>query len=71
MTDDGRGFEPEAPVGALGLIVLAERLSLVDGRLAVDSAPGTGTDAQRARSGLSALRRRSRGSEASSPRCSA
>ena len=43
VTDDGRGFEPGAPVGALGLIVLAERLSLVEGRLAVESAPGGGT----------------------------
>lgn len=43
VTDDGRGFEPDSKSGALGLIVLAERLSLVDGRLAVDSAPGTGT----------------------------
>ena len=38
-----RGFEPNSPSEALGLIVLAERLSLVDGSLAVDSAPGTGT----------------------------
>ena len=43
VSDDGVGFEPRATTGALGLVVLAERLALVNGVLAIDSAPGAGT----------------------------
>jgi len=48
IEDDGRGFEPDAPVrpGAptkrLGLLGIRERLSLVCGALEIESAPGRG-----------------------------
>ena len=43
VEDDGEGFEPGA-VGAegLGLLGMRERVSLIDGRLTVESTPGAG-----------------------------
>ncbi len=49
VRDDGVGFDPEnlpgdgRRVGGVGLAGMRERAALVDGVLAVDSAPGTGT----------------------------
>ncbi|MEX0874108.1 MAG: GAF domain-containing sensor histidine kinase [Actinomycetota bacterium] len=44
VRDDGRGFDPEAVEGeGLGLLGMRERASLVDGKLSVLSAPGSGT----------------------------
>jgi signal transduction histidine kinase len=43
VSDDGRGFDPQLSTAALGLIVLADRLALVDGSLAIDSSPGAGS----------------------------
>jgi signal transduction histidine kinase len=44
IVDDGNGFEPEAVRdGALGLVGMRERVSLLGGRFAVDSTPGLGT----------------------------
>jgi signal transduction histidine kinase len=42
VRDDGCGFEPAAARG-LGLAGLADRMSIVDGTVLVDSAPGRGT----------------------------
>jgi len=44
VEDDGRGFAPdEVRDDALGLVGMRERLGLLDGTLAVESTPGTGT----------------------------
>jgi signal transduction histidine kinase len=45
VSDDGRGFEPAAPVrpNAFGLVGLRERALLVGGEISIDSAPGRGT----------------------------
>ena len=45
VADEGAGFDPEAAMksGGLGLIGMKERISLVDGEFAIDSAPGAGT----------------------------
>jgi two-component system NarL family sensor kinase len=46
ITDDGHGFDAEAPVSppaARGLFVMAERAALVDGKLQIDSTPERGT----------------------------
>lgn len=44
IEDDGRGFSPEAETGeGLGLVGMRERVALVDGRLHVESAAGSGT----------------------------
>ena len=43
VRDDGRGFDPAAASGGLGLDGMAERARLVGGRLAVDSTAGAGT----------------------------
>lgn len=46
IEDDGRGFDPESAAAAgprLGLVGMRERLALVGGSLAVESAPGRGT----------------------------
>ena len=46
VVDDGRGFDPaEARVRrpGMGLFAMSERVVLVDGSVAVDSAPGRGT----------------------------
>ncbi len=49
VKDDGRGFDPDAVLRrkgdrGLGLLGMRERLSALGGRLAIDSAPGRGTD---------------------------
>jgi PAS domain S-box-containing protein len=45
VSDDGRGFNPDAlnEAEALGLAGMRERASLVDGEFTVDSSPGHGT----------------------------
>lgn len=43
LSDDGRGFATDRPAAGIGLAGMAERVALVDGRLAIDSAPGRGT----------------------------
>jgi signal transduction histidine kinase len=45
IEDDGLGFGPDAAEdgGGLGLLGMRERVSLLDGRLEVESTPGTGT----------------------------
>jgi signal transduction histidine kinase len=43
VADDGVGFEPPSqPGGTLGLVGMAERAELLDGRMRVHSAPGEG-----------------------------
>jgi signal transduction histidine kinase len=43
VRDDGAGFDPAAAHEGFGLLGMHERASLVDGELAVDSAPDAGT----------------------------
>jgi signal transduction histidine kinase len=43
VTDDGRGFSTTARHQGFGLLGMRERMSLVDGSLEIDSAPGKGT----------------------------
>jgi two-component system sensor histidine kinase UhpB len=43
VRDDGRGFDPEAESGGIGLKGMAERARLVGARLAVESRPGGGS----------------------------
>jgi signal transduction histidine kinase len=44
IEDDGRGFsEEEGSANRLGLLGMRERVALVDGRLTVESSPGSGT----------------------------
>ena len=44
IEDDGDGFDPErVRDGALGLVGIRERVSLLDGRFEIDSSPGAGT----------------------------
>jgi signal transduction histidine kinase len=43
VEDDGRGFEPGSEHDGLGLVGMRERVSLLGGRLAVESVAGTGT----------------------------
>jgi two-component system, NarL family, sensor kinase len=47
VADDGKGFEMEKPVGqerqGLGLRNVINRISLIGGTVAIDSAPGAGT----------------------------
>ena len=43
ICDDGVGFDPEQPAGGFGLVGMRERIALVDGELAITSAPGEGT----------------------------
>lgn len=44
IEDDGRGFDPEAAAnGGIGLLGMRERVSLLDGRLSIESSPGAGT----------------------------
>jgi signal transduction histidine kinase len=40
VADDGRGFDPTAPADGFGLVGMRERVSLVGGRLEIDSRPG-------------------------------
>jgi signal transduction histidine kinase len=42
VTDDGRGFDPSAPVAGFGLMGMRERIDLAGGRLAIEpNDPGT------------------------------
>jgi PAS domain S-box-containing protein len=43
VRDQGTGFDPAAPPTGGGLTGMQERVTLLDGKLAVDSAPGQGT----------------------------
>jgi signal transduction histidine kinase len=43
VTDDGRGFDPDEQHGRHGLIGMHERVRILGGVLAIDSAPGAGT----------------------------
>jgi signal transduction histidine kinase len=43
VSDDGCGFVPDRLSNGLGLVAMAERVSLVGGFLTVDSRPGQGT----------------------------
>jgi signal transduction histidine kinase len=45
VTDDGRGFEPDAAArrGRLGLVSMRERADRLGGELVIESAPGAGT----------------------------
>lgn len=43
VSDDGIGFDPAARGEGLGLVSMRERLSLVGGRILIDSRPGEGT----------------------------
>jgi signal transduction histidine kinase len=43
IEDDGRGFDSSTPAGGNGLMGMRERVELLDGHLAVDSVPGSGT----------------------------
>lgn len=43
VTDDGRGFDADAPSLGFGLPGMRERVVLAGGRLAIESAPGAGT----------------------------
>lgn len=42
-TDDGVGFDRDAPGSGFGLVGMRDRLALVGGSLAISSAPGAGT----------------------------
>jgi PAS domain S-box-containing protein len=48
VRDDGRGFDLDAPrsVASLGLLGLRERTQLLNGRIAISSAPGAGTQVE-------------------------
>jgi len=43
VADDGRGFDPANRTEGFGLLGIAERVELADGRLDIDSMPGHGT----------------------------
>jgi signal transduction histidine kinase len=43
VEDDGRGFDPAAPTGRLGLAGIRERVELLGGRLRIESSPDGGT----------------------------
>lgn len=43
VADDGRGFARDRPSPGIGLAGMAERVALVGGALAIDTAPGEGT----------------------------
>lgn len=43
VTDDGRGFAPEAAATGFGLLGMRERVHLVAGSVDVESSPGAGT----------------------------
>ena len=43
VADDGNGFVPDSAQRSFGLIGMEERVTLVGGRLDIDSAPGRGT----------------------------
>jgi signal transduction histidine kinase len=41
--DDGRGFDPDGATDGFGVLGMRERASLLNGRLQLESSPGTGT----------------------------
>ena len=43
IEDDGRGFDPKAGGGGLGLVGMHERVALVGGRMTIESRKGAGT----------------------------
>ena len=43
IKDDGRGFDPDEHMFALGLLGMRERAELLGGRILIQSAPGAGT----------------------------
>ncbi|HTW40963.1 MAG TPA: GAF domain-containing sensor histidine kinase [Solirubrobacteraceae bacterium] len=43
VRDDGAGFDPQARSDGFGLVGMHERVALLEGELAIDSAPGAGT----------------------------
>jgi signal transduction histidine kinase len=43
VSDDGRGFDPDARADGFGVLGMRERAALVGGSLAIDSARGQGT----------------------------
>jgi signal transduction histidine kinase len=43
IKDDGRGFDPDEHMLALGLLGMRERAELLGGRILIQSAPGAGT----------------------------
>jgi signal transduction histidine kinase len=43
VSDDGRGFDPDAERGGFGLVGMRERVELADGALQIESKPGSGT----------------------------
>jgi signal transduction histidine kinase len=45
VSDDGRGFSPQAPrkPASFGLLGLRERAALLGGEVSIESAPGRGT----------------------------
>jgi signal transduction histidine kinase len=43
IRDDGKGFDPDRADSGFGLIGMRERVALVGGRIAIDTAPGRGT----------------------------
>ena len=58
VTDDGRGFDPEARVEGFGLVGMRERVALAHGRLEIESAPGQDRRARDAAGRLGAPRAR-------------
>jgi signal transduction histidine kinase len=43
VSDDGRGFDPNATTGGTGLQGIADRVGALDGQVTVTSSPGSGT----------------------------
>ena len=43
IEDDGRGFTPDGGGEGLGLLGMGERLTLLGGKLKIESRPGAGT----------------------------
>ena len=46
VRDDGRGFDPTAPVergGGFGLVAMRQRIEALSGTLQIESEPGGGT----------------------------
>jgi two-component system, NarL family, sensor histidine kinase DevS len=43
VSDDGKGFDPQAISAGFGLVGMQERVALVDGAVKVESTPGAGT----------------------------